>query len=56
MKNEEKKEILKHNLELLKKASREGDIYIDENGVVWVFKRKENKQDGETIRTSSDSI
>jgi hypothetical protein len=49
-------EILKYNLELLEKLSKEGEgIYIDENGVVWV-KRKESKKDGETVRTSSDSI
>lgn len=52
---QQENEILKYNLELLEKASREGDIYIDENGVVWI-KRKESKKDGETIRTSSDSI
>ena len=49
-------EILKNNLEAIEKASREGDIYIDENGVMWVYKRKENERDGEAVHTSSDPI
>lgn len=49
-------ENLKYNIDLIEKASKEGDIYIDENGIVWIRKRKENKEDEKSLHPGFGSI